>query len=225
MTEPEKLKLSDILYGFVVPLIIGIVIVLFPAVLRPALDTWFPPADMMTGDPGSSYQFLTVIFTHGFAMMVCLGIPLVVGLLWNKWAGGATGFITGTLYYLASAGYNIMYSIQQFGIEYAYNLYADPSFIGDYIVGGILIGYIAGALVNKSLSFKRMLGASLTATIAVGVFSFILNYTVSFAAWMTQGDPGYAFFYTMLPMVILGVLAPILAKVMTWYGLIAGSHY
>jgi len=55
LTEPEKFKLSDILYGFVVPLIIGIVIVLFPAVLRPALDTWFPPADMMTGDPGSSY--------------------------------------------------------------------------------------------------------------------------------------------------------------------------
>jgi hypothetical protein len=225
LTEPEKFKLSDILYGFVVPLIIGIVIVLFPAVLRPALDTWFPPPNMMTGDPGSPYAFLTVIFTQGFAMMVCMGIPLIVGLLWSKWAGGATGFITGTLFYLAYAGYNIMYSIQQFGIEYAYNLYADPSFIGDYIVGAILIGYIAGALVNKSLSFKRMLGASLTATIAVGVFTFILGYTVSFAAWMMQGDPLYAFFYTMLPMVILGIIAPILAKVMTWYGLIAGSHY
>ena len=225
MTEPEKVKLADILYGFVVPLIIGIVIVLFPAALRPALDTWFPPANMMTGDPGSSYQFLTVIFTHGFAMMVCLGIPLVVGLLWNKWAGGATGFITGTLYYLASAGYNIMYSIQNFGLEGAFNLYADPSFIGDYIVGGILIGYITGALTKGSLSFKRMLGASLTASITVGVFTFILGYTVSFAAWMVRADPLYAFFYTMLPMVILGILAPILAKVMVWYGLIAGSHY
>ncbi len=180
---------------------------------------------MITGDPGSSYAFLTVIFTHGFAMMVCLGIPLIVGLLWNKWAGGAAGFITGTLYYLASAGYNIMYSIQYFGIDYAYNLYADPSFIGDYIVGGILIGYITGALANNSLNFKRMLGASLTTTITIGVFTFILNYTVSFAAWMTQGDPLYAFFYTMLPLVILGIIAPILAKVMVWYGLIAGSHY
>jgi len=225
LTEPEKFKLANILYGLIVPLIIGIVIVLFPAVLRPALDSWFPPADMITGDPGSSYAFLTVIFTHGFAMMVCLGIPLIVGLLWNKWAGGAAGFITGTLYYLASAGYNIMYSIQYFGIDYAYNLYADPSFIGDYIVGGILIGYITGALANNSLNFKRMLGASLTTTITIGVFTFILNYTVSFAAWMTQGDPLYAFFYTMLPLVILGIIAPILAKVMVWYGLIAGSHY
>ena len=221
MTEP--FKRSDILYGLVVPLLIGIVIVLFPAVLRPALDTWFPPATMESA--GSDLAFLTVIFTHGFAMMVCLGIPLIVGLLWNKWAGGAAGFITGTLYYLANAGYNIMYSIQYYGVEYAYNLYADPSFIGDYIVGAILIGYIGGALANKSLSFKRMLGASLTATITVGVFSFALNYTVSFAAWMTQADPGYAFFYTMLPLVILGVLAPLLAKVMTWFGLIAGTHY
>jgi len=223
MTEP--FKRSDLLYGLVVPLLIGIVIVLFPAVLRPALDTWFPPPDMMTGDPGSPYSFLTVIFTHGFAMMVCLGIPLIVGLLWNKWAGGATGFITGTLYYLANAGYNIMYSIQQFGIDYAYNLYADPSFIGNYIVGAILLGYIGGSLANGSLSFKRMLGASMTATITVGVLQFILGYTVSFAAWMMQADPLYSFFYTMLPMVILGILVPILAKVMTWYGLIAGTHY
>jgi hypothetical protein len=223
MTEP--FKRSDLLYGLVVPLLIGIVIVLFPAVLRPALDTWFPPPNMMTGDLGSPYSFLTVIFTHGFAMMVCLGIPLIVGLLWNKWAGGATGFITGTLYYLANAGYNIMYSIQQFGIDYAYNLYADPSFIGNYIVGAILLGYIGGSLANGSLSFKRMLGASMTATITVGVLQFILGYTVSFAAWMMQADPLYSFFYTMLPMVILGILVPILAKVMTWYGLIAGTHY
>ena len=36
--------------------------------------------------------------------MIVLGIPLVLGLLWNKWAGGAAGFITGGLYYVASAG-------------------------------------------------------------------------------------------------------------------------
>lgn len=223
MTEPEKFKRADILYGFVVPLIIGIVIVLFPAVLRPALDSWFPPADMMTGDPGSPYAFLTVIFTHGFSLMIALGVPLILGLLWNKWAGGAAGFVTGTLYYLAFAGYNIQYSIINFGSSQ--NLYADPSFIGNYIVCGVLIGYITGALNNKSTSFKRMLGAGLTASLTVGVFTFILNYTVSFAAWMTQGDPGFALFTAMLPMIILGIIGPILAKVMVWYGLIAGSRY
>jgi hypothetical protein len=210
LTEPEKLTLNGILWGLVIPLIIGIVIVLFPAVLRPALDSWFPPATMENPN-GSPYAFLTVIFTHGFALMVVLGVPLFLGLNWSKVAGGAAGFVTGTLYYLAFAGYNIQYSIINYGSSP--NLYADPSFIGAYIVGGILIGYIAGALNNKSFSFKRKLGASLTAALTVGVFTFILNYTVSFAAWMTQADPGFALFTALLPMIILGIIVPIVAKI------------
>jgi hypothetical protein len=211
LTEPEKLTLNGILWGFVIPLIIGIVIVLFPAVLRPALDSWFPAGDPMTGAGASPYAFLTVIFTHGFSLMIVLGVPLFLGLNWSKWAGGAAGFVTGTLYYLAFAGYNIQYSIINYGSSQ--NLYADPSFIGNYIVGGILIGYIAGALNNKSFSFKRKLGASLTAALTVGIFSFILNYTVSFAAWMTRSGPGFALFTAMLPMIILGIIVPIIAKI------------
>ena len=211
MTEPEKFKLGNLKWGFVIPLLIGIVIVLFPAVLRPALDSWFPPGDPMTAAGQSPYAFVTVIFTHGFSLMIVLGVPLFLGLTWNKWAGGAAGFVTGTLYYLAFAGYNIQYSIINYGSSL--NLYADPSFIGNYIVCGILIGYIAGALSNKSFSFKRKLGASLTAALTVGIFTFILNYTVSGAAWMTQGDPGFALFTTMLPMIILGIIVPIIAKI------------
>jgi hypothetical protein len=206
LTEPEKLTLNGILWGLVIPLIIGIVIVLFPAVLRPALDSWFPAAT-------SPYAFLTVIFTHGFALMVVLGVPLFIGLNWSKWAGGAAGFVTGTLYYIAFAGYNIQYSVINYPDFPAPNLYADPSFIGDYIVCGILIGYIAGALNNKSFSFKRKLGAGLTAALTVGVFTFVLNYTVSYAAWMTRADVGFALFTTMLPMIILGIIVPIVAKI------------
>ncbi|MCJ7560690.1 hypothetical protein MUO79_08780 [Candidatus Bathyarchaeota archaeon] len=214
MTEPEKFKLGGVLWGLVIPLIIGIVIVLIPAVLRPALDSWFPPPTMENPN-GSPYAFLTVIFTHGFALMIVLGVPLFLGLNWNKWAGGAAGFVTGTLYYIAYAGYNIQFSIINYGSSPTYNLYADPSFIGGYIVGGVLIGYIAGALNNKSMRFKRMLGAGLTAALTVGIFTFILNYTVSGAKWMTQGDPGFALFTTMLPMIILGIIVPIIAKIST----------
>jgi hypothetical protein len=204
LTEPEKLKLGVIIWGLVIPLLIGIVIVLFPAVLRPALDSWFPAAT-------SPYAFLTTIFTHGFALMAVFGVPLFVGLNWSKVAGGAAGFVTGTLYYIAYAGYNIQYSIINYGSSL--NLYADPSFIGDYIVCGILIGYIAGALNNKSFRFKRKLGASLTAALTVGIFTFIVNYTVSFGAWMTRNDPGYALFTTMLPLIILGIIVPIISKI------------
>ena len=227
MTEP--FKRSDILYGLVIPIIIGIVIIAFPAILRPALDTWFPAGDPLTGEGASDLAYITVILTHGFASMVIFGIPLLFGLLWNKWAGGGVGFITGSLYYLAFAGWNIMWTINNYGaamgVETTPNLYSDPSFIGNYIVCSILLGYIGGALNNKSLSFKRMLGASLTATIAVAVIQFALNMTVATGAWMAQADPGFALFTVMLPMIILGILVPIIAKVMTWYGLILGNRY
>lgn len=227
MTEP--FKRSDILYGLVIPVIIAIVIIAFPAILRPALDTWFPAGDPMTGEGASPNAYITVILTHGFSSMVIFGIPLLFGLIWNKWAGGGVGFITGSLYYVAFAGWNIMWTIRAystaFGVENTPNLYADPSFIGNYIVGCILLGYIAGALNNKSMSLKRMLGASLTATITVAVIQFALNMTVSTGAWMAQGNPGFALFTVMLPMIILGILVPIIAKVMTWYGLMPGGHY
>ena len=232
--EIEKFKLKDIGYGFVVPLLVGLLIIAFPAILRPALDSWFPAANMATGAAGSDYAFVTVIFTHGFALIVMFAIPVVLGLIWNKWAGGAAGFLLGTLYYLGYSGYYIASNAQNF-LPFAIadpsstkallpNLYADPSFIGSYIVGGLLIGYIAGALTNGSSNFKRMLGAGLTAALTVGLLQFILQYYVSFGAWMTQGDPGFALFTTMLPMVLLGVIAPIIAKVMTWYGLQPTRH-
>ena len=239
MAEPEKFKLADILYGLVVPLLIGILIIAFPTVLRPALDSWFPVGDMIAGTEGSPYAFLTVIFTHGFAQMIILGVPLILGLLWNKWAGGAAGFLTGTLYYVAWAGYNTQFSVQiALDAYYAMgndpnmfiqslppNLWTDSSFIGSWIVGGILIGYITGALNNKSMSLKRMLGAGLTAAITVGVIQFTLSMTVAYGAWMAQADPGFTLFTVMLPAILLGIIGPILAKVMTWYGLILGNRY
>ena len=234
MTQTEPFKLKDIGYGLVIPILVGLLIVIFPAVLRPALDSWFPPPDMATGAAGSPYAFITVIFTHGFALIAMFAIPVILGLVWNKWAGGSAGFLLGTLYYVSYAGYYIAENARNF-LPFVIadpsqtktllpNLYADPSFIGNYIVGGILIGYIAGALNSGSTSFKRMLGSGLTASIAVGIMQFILNYTVAYGAWMTQGDPGFALFTTMLPMILLGVIAPIISKVMMWYGLQPTRH-
>ena len=93
--ETEKFKLKDIGYGFIIPLLVGLLIVAFPAILRPALDSWFPPPDMMTGAAGSDYAFITVIFTQGFSLIVMFAIPVILGLIWNKWAGGAAGFLNG----------------------------------------------------------------------------------------------------------------------------------
>jgi hypothetical protein len=215
--EAEKFKMKDLALGLIIPVVVGILIVIFPAVLRPILDGAFPAS--------GSYAFVTVILTHGFALMVMFAIPILLGLVWNKWAGGAAGFICGTLYYLAYAGYYSVGIVADYGAPYyPGGFYRDPSFIGDYIVGGVLIGYIAGALNNGSFNFKRMLGAGMTAAVTVGVFTYILNYTVSFGAWMTQKDPLFSLFTTMLPMILLGVIGPVVSKVMTWYGAYPQRH-
>lgn len=222
MSETEKFKLKDIAYGLVIPILVAVIVLLFPVVIGPALGNAFPAGNPMTGEGASPYAFITQIFTHGFALMVIFAVPLLLGLIWNKWAGGAAGFIMGTLYYLAFAGYNNQYSLITY--QTPVNLFRDPAFIGNYILGGILIGYIAGALNNKSYNFKRMIGAGLTAAITVGVMQFILNITVSSAAWMSQADPFQAFYLVMIPMLILGIIAPIISKVFTWYGLQPGGH-
>ena len=108
--------------------------------------------------------------------MIVLGIPLVLGLLWNKWAGGAAGFVMGGIYYVASAGhYNGLYATQ--GVT-TYNFFGDISMLF-YLVNAVIIGYMAGALNNGSTNFKRMLGAGLTAAIITAVIQAYMNYTVS----------------------------------------------
>jgi uncharacterized membrane protein YeaQ/YmgE (transglycosylase-associated protein family) len=202
LTEPEKFKLRNLLWGFIVPVIVGLVIILFATVLRSALLSAFP---VETGSP------IPHILTFGFAQMILFGIPMLLGLLWNKWAGGAAGFLTGTVYYLSMAGYS---SFTYLSYGQTWNFFADASLL-TYIVVGILIGYIAGALSNKSYKFKRMLGAGLTAAITTGLLQFLVNYEWALEPnrAMTLGDPGYAFFLVMLPQVILGILVPIVARI------------
>ena len=214
--ETEKFKLKDIGWGLIVPILVGLLVVFFPAVLRPTFDAWFPAAT-------SPYAFLTVIFTHGFAQIIVFAIPVLLGLIWNKWAGGAAGFLTGTLYYLAYAGYFSVGITADFGAPYyPGGLYRDPSFIGNYIVAGMLVGYITGSLNNGSFNFKRMIGSGLTAALVVGVMQFLFNISISFAPTMSRSVLGFA--ETILPMLIVGIVVPIVSKVMTWYGMYPQRH-
>jgi hypothetical protein len=162
--------------------------------------------------------------------MIVLGVPLVLGLLWNKWAGGAAGFIMGSIYYVASAGLFTGYYTSAGG----YNFFGDISMLA-YIVMGILIGYMAGALNNGSTNFKRMLGAGFTAAIITALIQTYLNYTVALkpardmavGLWQNTslGPAGvYGFVLSFVPSIALGIIVPIIAKVMTWYGLQPTRH-
>ncbi len=220
MTETEKFKLKDIFNGIVIPIILVLLIY--------ALAIYVNPTGSMHV-LGTS-NVIAVILTQGFAQMIVLGVPLVLGLLWNKWAGGAAGFIMGGMYYVASAGLYTGYYASAGG----YNFFGDLSMLG-YLVNAVIIGYMAGALNNGSFTFKRMLGASLTAAITTAIIQAWLAYNIALApsrsmaqgSWASTnlGVAGlYGFVLAFVPNIALGVIVPIIGKVMTWYGIYPMRH-
>ena len=218
--ETEKFKLSDILNGIVIPLILVALI----AVLAIYVNVTGSFHVLGNGlDIGST---IAVILTQGFAQMIISGVPLAVGLLWNKWAGGSAGFIMGGMFYVASAGhYNGVYSAA--GMT-TFNFFGDISMLF-YLVNAVIIGYMAGALNNRSSNLKRMLGAGLTAAIITQVIQVFMNYNFSLepARQMAQGlwtDIPYALLLGFVPNIALGVIVPIISKVMTWYGIQPMRH-
>ena len=229
--EPERFKLSDILYGFIVPLILVLLIFVLAVYVNPSGE------HHLLGNTTGLGTTIAVILTQGFAQMIILGVPLILGLAWNKWAGGSAGFIMGGIFYLASAGnYSakyLMYAITTLGSEWAvtpYNFFGDISMLF-YLVNAVIIGYMAGALNSGSTNFKRMLFAGLTASITTAIIQTALNYHVALApsramaqaSW--ANDPAFAIVLNFVPSIALGVIVPILAKVMSWYGLSARRQY
>ena len=208
--ETEKFKLKDILEGIIIPMLL----ILLIAVL--AIYVNVTGAFHVLGEGA-----IGVILTQGFAQMIVLGIPLVLGLVWNKWAGGAAGFLMGGMYYVATAG---LYTGYYAGGSPAYNFYGDTSMLF-YLVNAVIIGYMAGELNKGSSNFKRMLGAGLTASIIVAVIQAYMNYNVSLKPSMDMArglwatDLGQALLINFVPNIALGVIVPIIGKVMTWYGL------
>ena len=135
MGESEKFKLANLIDGILIPIILVILIFVFAVYIN------------VTGlyHVLGEDNVLAVILTSGFAQMIVLGIPLILGLLWNKWAGGAAGFIMGGMYYVASAGeYNGLYS--SMGVT-TYNFFGDVSMLF-YLVNAVIIGYMAGSSVT-----------------------------------------------------------------------------
>ena len=218
--ETPKFRLVDILYAIIIPLAVALVIYLLAIFVNPS---------------GSHHVFgatnvISVILTQGFAQMIVLGVPMAAGLLWNRWAGGAAGFIMGGMYYVASAGLYTSYYASQ-----GYNFFGDISMLG-WMVNAVILGYMVGALTNGSTAFKRMLGAGLTSALIIATIQTYLNYTVALkpsrnmeiGEWASTSYLGVlgleGFTLSFVPSIALGIIVPIIAKVMTWYGLQPMRH-
>jgi hypothetical protein len=183
----KKWTKNDIIFGIILP-----VIAVFVIVLVSKLSSLF----------GGGFGIVTGLTMEIAELVVIVGVPLALGLLWNQWAGGASGFLMGTFYALYWA--NSFRGISGSG-----------TVLLAYIVSPMLIGYMAGALNKRSDNFKRILISALIAATIGGIVLFSV-FQMSKANVVT-GTTGFAL--TVLARMLAAVLTAIVVKVFFWYGM------
>jgi hypothetical protein len=192
---------SDISLGIVLPCVFGIVIIMFPTILVGVLEPiniYFP--EWLWGGPEIPLEH---ILTQGVAQgMLTCGIPIFIGLAWNRWAGGASGFLLSLIWVFASHG--------QFGAWF----YPTADWLG-MIVAGMLSGYIAGALMSRS----RMRGSdSLNSMLFAALVAAIIGLIFTTATYVWYSPITYNYFINGAIYLVWAILGAVVAKVSTWFG-------
>jgi len=186
----KKWTKNDLLFGIILPVVAVFVIVLISKL--PSLI-------------GGGFGIVTGLVMEIEELVVIVGVPLALGLLWNQWAGGASGFLMGTFYALYWA--NSFHGISGSG-----------TVLLAYVVSPMLIGYMAGSLNKRSDNFKRLLISALVAATIGGIVMFSV-FQMSRANVVT-GITGFAL--TVLARMLAAVLTAVVVKVFFWYGM--GAH-
>ena len=188
----KKWTKNDLIYGVILP-----VIAIFVIVLISKLQS------LVGGEPG----IIVGLTMEILELTIIVGVPLALGLLWNQWAGGASGFLMGTFYAL-----------------YWYNAFQGISGSGTvllaYVLSPMLIGYMAGALNKRSDDFKRLLLVSVVSCTIGGIVMFGI-FQMSTANVVT-GIDGFAL--TVLARIIAAVLTAVVAKIFFKYGMGAKKY-
>jgi hypothetical protein len=188
-------KKTDIFYGIIAPLIVVLAIVGL-SVLNSLIGY------------SESTGFIIGITMQILELTVIVAVPLLLGLVWNRWAGGASGFLMGSLYSLYWADMFRGGGTSGFNFGFGTILLA-------YTLSPMLIGYMAGALNKRSEDFRRMVLSGVTATAIGGVLLFGI-FQLSPSNVVTGWD---GFLLNVLPRILCGVLIPVIAKVFFWYGM------
>ena len=174
-------KSKDLVFGVIVPTIVAFLIV--------GVSMQSAPAAIAL-----KYTLLEAV--------VVVGVPMLVGLVWNQWAGGASGFLLGSLYTLYFA--DQLYATQGRG---------DISLVGN-LVSAMLIGYVAGALNKRSASYKRMLIAGVTAGIMGSlIVVFASNFSSILGPTTVEGAV-----LSFVPRLIAGLIVPLVARAFLQHG-------
>jgi hypothetical protein len=188
---------SDIIYGIVAPVLVVLLIVAVSQLGR-LFDNGF---GVFTG--------ITMELQE---MVVIVAVPLTLGLVWNRWAGGASGFLLGSIYAL--------YWADSYHSPMAGNIQGSGTVLLAYILSAMLIGYMAGALNKRSESFRRMLIAGATAGTIGGIVLFGI-FQLS-PANVVNGIDGLLL--TVLARTACGLVIPVIAKLFMWYGVVQNKH-
>ena len=182
---------NDIIYGVVAPVIVVLLIV---AISK--LGSLF----------GGGLGIATGITMELQELVMISVVPLLLGLVWNRWAGGASGFLIGSIYALYWADSFRSYR-------------GSGTVLLAYVLSAMLIGYMAGALNKRSESFIRMIISGVAAATIGGVL-LVGVFQLSSANLVTGLD---GFLLTVLSRTACGVIIPIIAKVFMWYGMAIGK--
>jgi hypothetical protein len=177
---------NDIIYGIIAPLLVVLLIVGISK-----LGSLF----------GGGFGIIFGITMEIEELVVIAGVPLVLGLIWNHWAGGASGFLLGSIYALYWA--NSFHGIQGSG-----------TVLLAYILSAMLIGYMAGALSKHSENFIRLLISGVVAGTIGGLMLFGV-FQLSSANVVTGID---GFLLTVLTRTACGAVMAVIANVFMWYG-------
>ena len=145
-------------------------------------------------------------------LLVIAAVPLTLGLVWNQWAGGASGFLMGSIYAL--------YWADSYRSPMGGGFAGSGTVLLAYILSAMLIGYMAGALNKHSENFRRMLISGVTAATIGGILLFAI-FQLSPANVITGID---GLLLTVLSRTVCGLIVPVVAKVFMWYGMAQHKH-
>ena len=188
---------SDILYGVVAPVLVVLLIVGISQ-LGSLFGGGFEGIGGVVFGITMELEELTVI----------VAVPLILGLVWNQWAGGASGFLMGSIYAL--------YWADSYHSPMASNFAGSGTVLLAYILSAMLIGYMAGVLNKRSENLRRMLIAGVTAGTIGGILLFAI-FQLSPANVVTGID---GLLLTVLSRTACGLIIPVIAKVFMWYGVV-----
>ena len=193
---------SDIIYGIIVPLAVVLAIVGLSLVSSSL---------MRSGGMSGSSGIVIGIISEVEELVITVAVPLLLGLVWNRWAGGVSGFLMGSVW---SIWYAVKYGLYTGSFRGGGGINLGPTLLG-WVLSAMLIGYMAGALNKHSESLRRMLIVGMGTT-AVGGFFLLGMFQLSPSNVVPFDFSGFAL--NVATRIAAGAIIPVIAKVFMWYG-------